>query len=294
MTASSSDFDFERVEDLRKQFYVMPHQLQEAKQLFDHYCSLDTPTSTSPGNDEAVNENAAVSPREREMSVKALAMLFKDLGVDKSPAEVRELVDQRTRHSALLDQPRVAQGEALTVPVVAEDPMRRSKSGRSSSRSLSPRRKRLGTADDNKDKEEGTRLGPAAEGSGKYTEERRSPAPQRAPGIAFEQFVYLLLSSFEEEEETSTRTEIETTFKKLDMDGNGELSEQDIRQAVERYQKEVHNGSPQTYSADSTDVMQLVANMHSAEMQLALGECDLNGDGVITMADFALCLLRSY
>lgn len=100
-------------------------------------------------------------------------------------------------------------------------------------------------------------------------------------GLNFDLFLSLLQQrlSVAEESASSLNQEAQEVFHALDRDGNGILTDTDIRQCLNTLMIE------EGVLAGNRDMLQL-ASLHPVELRTALEECDVDGDGEVTVSDF--------
>lgn len=129
---------------------------------------------------------------------------------------------------------------------------------------------------------------------------------QMQMGLDFEAFVQLLCMRWTEEDYQATEMEAEATamLGVLDHDGDGVLSERDIRKHVQhilnaRQRQDAGNVVGDTAASGGggcgvgyDDEVCKLADMHSMELRIALQTCDMDGDGYVTLPDL-MALLRA-
>ncbi|CAD2219166.1 hypothetical protein AGDE_14006 [Angomonas deanei] len=274
---------------LVRQHYLSPSDILEAKNLFDHYYELEhgiaPPEQTdapkkkknsvdndpSTGKEEQKAEGEAPGTPEadaplpssenvRRLQVKGLEQFFKDMNIPKSPLDITDLIDALSGPRPLLNKQRVVEGAE---DKEGEEPAREKSKSRASSPMREPEAPKKKVVTDTVQK-----------------------VPDGPLGVCFPMFLSLLQMFYDGEGEEYRNEDYETAFQMIDADGDGGLTVQDVRAAIEYFNKEAEEGI-----FDTDHCLGRLANMHDAEIKLALTEADLDGDGVVSISD-AIAILE--
>lgn len=275
--------------ELAERFCLPLSTVVDAKETFDFYRTLEE------GNEERVEtgrrEGSAFpspSPPPSEanavMGVTALQQFMRDMGAPKTSVEVTELLrslvavpaelekvhaQERDIHRALLEVHKEA------VAGEANRPGDAAAADNGGDGTPAPRDSRA------------TPRTPPITPAVHLGEEESSRGNKLT--LTFPQFLHLLRYANLGEEGAPTRPaqlrkETQAVFAALDADGDGALTERDVRAALARLLLEPSSGKGSVL-ATNEGLLKLAA-MHPVELRAALDECDVNADGIVTVDDF--------
>ncbi|RNF27616.1 uncharacterized protein Tco025E_00177 [Trypanosoma conorhini] len=223
---------------------------------------------------------------EETLGVEGLQQFFKDLGVRMSALEVADMV--HTLNDDPIDFVLRRRAMAAAAAAAAEAAAQASDLGVSSAgqgastKSAASSKAAPGRRKDN----------PTANGGGKeftaesdwasYRGRELSLSLGRRPtrdGVTFSTFLFILSHVLLEKDDTTEmrNCEVHDLFQLLDTDGDGAVSVRDVQTVIRRL---IGEGA----AAEDRDLQKLCA-MSMVELEAALMECDVDGDGRVTLDD---------
>lgn len=219
---------------------------------------------------------ASIPMGEAVVAVAGLQAFFKDLGIAKSSLDIADIIQD------MAGRPRDLEVfmEQQSHEVQKEDEKQRASGPLGASPGLKKREKGVTAASQVSSSSLSTSIPHTAS-----VEQPRLRIPSMTVpppcGLNFDLFLSLLQQrlSVAEESASSLNQEAQEVFHALDRDGNGILTDTDIRQCLNTLMIE------EGVLAGNRDMLQL-ASLHPVELRTALEECDVDGDGEVTVSDF--------
>lgn len=278
---------------------------------------LQTPGSEALGVSAiTVNPNSPLLPfnlsgtcdeREDQVGIIGLQAFYRDLGVPKSALEIADVVQRMRSYPEEFSLLKRCEAEERELEARKQQELQRNETDRSSSHSNRPASKKTKSKEKRGEvsgtptpsqvevdrRAEGPSVVPSVFGATSETPMPGrvsicEPSQQAGRGLPFSLFLFLLQSKLRDDVDDSSMgsktREIKEVFRALDADRDGVLSDQDIQRAL------VYLLEEEGIISDDRDLVEL-GTMHPVALRAALMECDMNGDGLVTLDDFLTVMM---